>query len=142
MATDRPTVTGWAVYVADDNGWLDGCQDFEGVFFGDIPAGGEMVYKSEGSPLFGGHVRFAAEAEAESFLRHLDASGDWNTDGGDGEERRPSYDLAPLHDPAAILAAAVAEYEFSPDAHPGIVADRLDDAGRHADADLIRWEYL
>ena len=84
------TTTAYAVYVSDDNGWLEGCPDYCGVFFGGIPDGGRCVGPRDSE--FGGHVEFDSLEAAEQFRDSLMESGDWVSK-RDGEERRPSYDV-------------------------------------------------
>lgn len=83
--------TAYAVYVSDDNGWLEGCPDYCGVFFDDTPDGGRYVGPRDSE--FGGHVESDSLEAAEQFRGLLMGSGDWASK-RDGEERRPSYDMA------------------------------------------------
>ena len=92
------TMTKFAVYVSDDNGWLDGCPDHETVFFGRIPPTGNYVAAPDSD--FGGHVEFDDKAEAEAFAECLNSSGDWTVKvpghPSEGEEERPTYDVTEI----------------------------------------------
>ena len=87
----------YGVYVTDDAGWLDGCPDFVGVFFGEIPSGAYYVSPRDGSDL-GGHVEFETREEADAYAAKLGASGDWEVKAPNhadfGQESRPEYAIA------------------------------------------------
>lgn len=88
-----------AIYVADDNGWYEGCPDFQGVFFG---AARFAPYNYVGPWEYGGGMELGAcgyiivEADhARSVLDDLNTTGDWVTtrDNEDGVEERPVYEM-------------------------------------------------
>lgn len=76
----------YAIYVSDDNGWLDGCPDRETVFFG----GQDKIFE-QGDEAYGGiaHIEIVGYREALSRLRDLNTTGDWINPYG--KEIRPTY---------------------------------------------------
>lgn len=91
----------YGVYVCDDNGWVDGCQDYLGVFFGETPPGARFVWASEGSEL-GGHMEFHGRKAAEAFAAELRRSGDWTVKAPGhaefGRVVRPEYAVAEVRE--------------------------------------------
>ena len=76
----------YEIFVADDNGWLDGCPDSEGVFFGDAAKEGTDEHDSNG-----GVLTIVGYRNAQRVLRALNTTGDWVAP--DGLESRPVYDI-------------------------------------------------
>lgn len=87
------TSSSYAVYVSDDNGWMDGCQDHQGTFFGLLPAGAAYVGPRDSG--FGGHVEFDSREAADAFAAKLGRSGDWTVKApghaAEGQDKRPTY---------------------------------------------------
>lgn len=84
----------YAIYLKDDNGWMDGCPDRETVFFG----GSDKVYR-HGIDAVGGlcHIEVTGYRAACARLRELNSTGDWVAPeeiNPEGEESRPTYALA------------------------------------------------
>lgn len=71
------------VVVLDDNGWSDGCDDWQGVFFGSLP-GYSDEYRGIGCD---------TKAGAEKVKRQLDSTGDW-TIPDTNDIARPTYTIA------------------------------------------------
>ena len=84
--------TTFSVIVADDNGWLEGCPDYQGTFFGDLPEGALYVGPRESQFGAPGHVEFTNEVKAEAFVGRLNTTGTWMPNGGT-DERRPNYEV-------------------------------------------------
>ena len=85
----------YAVYVADDAGWYEGCPSFEVVFFGDdhpgqyVDPSGDMLLYSPGDYGVCGAVIVQGFRAARDLRERLEAS-DWcNPD--TGVEQRPRY---------------------------------------------------
>ncbi len=81
----------YAIYLKDDNGWLEGCPDRRDVFFGQQDA----VYR-HGIDAIGGfaHVELAGYRAAQARLRELNSTGDWRAPSEinpGGDETRPVY---------------------------------------------------
>jgi hypothetical protein len=75
------------VYVADANGWLDGCPNYEEVFFGEHAG----IFRLDGDS---GAVEIVGHREAVAFRKHLETSGDWVAPpeiNAAGVESRPRY---------------------------------------------------
>ena len=88
----------YAVYVSDDNGWLDGCPDSESVFFGGSHAG-TFVHAGLGGIYPVGHVEVIGHSAALAELDRLETSGDWTAPqeiNPEREETRPSYAIRKL----------------------------------------------
>ena len=84
----------YVIYVADANGWDEGCPDSEGVFFGSIPDGANYIHMADGGHEIAGQVEIAGCSAAKAYLRHLNNNGDWVAPeeiNEDGEETRPTY---------------------------------------------------
>lgn len=82
----------YAVYVSEDNGWLDGCPSTEDVFFGEHA--GTFVHGADGAIGGIGHVVVTGYRAAVAELRRLRTTGDWIAPAEvnpDGEESSPSY---------------------------------------------------
>jgi hypothetical protein len=81
----------YEIFITDDNGWLDGCPDSEGVFFGDAAKGGTFTHDSRG-----GILTIEGCRKAHQVLRELRASGDWIAPeevNSEGLESRPVYGI-------------------------------------------------
>lgn len=92
QTTATETMTRFAVYVVDDNGWKDGCPNYELVFLGSHS--GEFVGPWEGGHDVAGEVQFDSRDAAEAFLSEMDRTGDWVAPpevNPECEESRPTY---------------------------------------------------
>ncbi len=73
----------YEIYVADDNGWFEGCPSYRDVFFCDFDS-----YEAECSSR-GGCLVIKGHGEAKAVLATLSTTGDWS--GEDGTSIRPAY---------------------------------------------------
>jgi hypothetical protein len=78
----------YEIFVADDNGWLDGCQDSCETFFGSHNTkDGEWTYTMDG-----GFLTVAGYRNARRVLRELNTTGKWIAP-EEVMESRPVYDI-------------------------------------------------
>ena len=91
----EPKGVQYVIYVADDNGWFDGCPDYQSVFFGLDSKLDENGWRYDSElPYRGGALIFDSARQARLALHSLSQSGDWVTESG--EERRPKYAMEHL----------------------------------------------
>jgi len=86
------------VIVNNPNGWDEGCPDWQGVFFGDIPNYSDE-YRGVGC---------TTKAEAKKIKRTLDTTGDWDDNDEHRTEYRPTYAIHPVSDFVSLSLARTA----------------------------------
>jgi hypothetical protein len=81
----------YEIFIADDNGWLDGCPDALGVFFGSFEHDGTYEHNCNG-----GILTVTGYRNARRVLKGLQTTGDWVAPeevNPEGLETRPTYGI-------------------------------------------------
>jgi hypothetical protein len=67
------------IYVSNANGWLEGCPDFQSVFFGSLEG---YVHPAKGGMKPVGHVTVMGYSKAVALRNQLNKTGDWKCEDG------------------------------------------------------------